>query len=109
MSRKTHLSHNPSFDLDFIGQIMRTESSVRNLSYSSSLPKIDSRYISQELRQNSQQKIRTQKQHTAGNGDNFAKKHVKRGSKEEALLKRKIEIPHEVRHAMSVKRYGKWL
>lgn len=43
MHKKTKLSHNPSFDLDFIGQVVHTESTIRSNSYVS-LPKLNSRY-----------------------------------------------------------------
>lgn len=107
MSRKTQLSQNPSFDLDFIGQVMRTEASVRHHSHSS-LPRIESRYVSQESKESPRKPFGQSNQHR-GSVENFSTKYVKRSSKEDAILKRKIEIPHEIKHVISVRKYGKWL
>jgi hypothetical protein len=34
---------------------------------------------------------------------------MKKNSKEDFPLRRKIEIPHEIKHMVNVKKYGKWL
>ena len=106
MKKFTSLYQNPSFDLDFIGKVVHTESSYRNYE-SCSLPKLNSRHLTRKIntvvtpepfKRNKSVQVLSE----------ASSKFMKKTPKDSQLGIIREKKSEEIEYIMNVKKYGKW-